>query len=316
MHASRLTFFSLLVVVSTLMGGCRGFTTQAQTPTPLSMEEALKLAPPPQLTGRVVYHLRIDDLYQVFAIDLESGDIKQLTFEGENLEPAWSPDGRQIAYACNRGGTKFELCLMNADGSNPQQLTQNEFNDWNPRWSPDGKFLVYTSSEFPYAHLHVLELATGVSRRLLVAEGNEGSGRWSPDGQRILYMSDRGGYFNLYAATPDGTRELKLTDFGRDDRGSWSPDGKQIVFVRTLVSSAIVSIVDLFIADADGKNPRQLTNDQLVEGWPTFSPDGKWILCARSMGEGEQLVVIPVAGGAVASLYEGGVLGSAPDWTP
>lgn len=279
-------------------------------------QEMAKLAPPPKLQGRVVYHLRVDDFYQIFVIDLASGIIKQLTFEGENIEPSWSPDGSKIAYACKKEGTKFELCLMNADGSGQHTLTQNDYNDWNPRWSPDGQFLVYSSSEFQYSHVHIFDLANKTSRRLVTATGNEGGGRWSPAGSQILFTADRGGYFNLYTCGTDGNQEKQLTDFGRDDHGAWSPDGKSIVFVRTISTAGISSIVDLFIIDANGQNPKQLTNDPLLENWPTFSPDGKWILFSRAMGSENQLLVIPVEGGTPAPLYSGGVIGDAPDWIP
>lgn len=313
--SKKALYLIMFVLVGILLWSC-GQPPSSLTATSEEPQISTQLAPAPKLTGRVVYHLRVDDLYQIFVIDLASGETRQLTFEGENIEPSWSPDGSKIAYACKKEGTKFELCLMNADGSDQHTLTQNDYNDWNPRWSPDGKSLVFSSSEFQYAHIHIFDLFTNTSQRLILPEGNEGGGRWAPDGSRILYTADRGGYLNLFIYDLQKNQEKALTDFGRDDRGSWSPDGNQIVFVRTLSTAGISSIVDLFLIDADGKNLRQLTDDLLLENWPTFSPDGKWILFSRSMGTENQLLVIPVEGGVPAPLFHSGVIGDAPDWTP
>ncbi|MGH8248634.1 MAG: hypothetical protein ACREUU_19670 [Gammaproteobacteria bacterium] len=61
----------------------------------------------------------------------------------EERGPAWSPDGARIAFMCRRGGQDFELCVMNADGSNQVQLTDNNVLDATPSWSPDGKTIVF-----------------------------------------------------------------------------------------------------------------------------------------------------------------------------
>lgn len=309
----RIALFCCLFLLIALFTGCNYQESPGISPT--FSADPPKLAPPPKLSGSVVYQSKVADIYQIFIVSLSTGEITQLTDEGENIEPAWSPDGTQIAYGCNKGN-KHEICVMDSKGSNEHILTKNSFNDWGPNWSPDGKKLVYVSSEVPYAHLMIMDMTTGASKRLLDKEGNEGSPRWSSDGNRILYMSDRGGRFNLYTVRPDGTDEIQVTNFGQDDRPSWSPDGKKIVFRRQTTESSIFSGSEIIVANSSGKNELQLTNNILTDDWPIFSPDGKWILYSAEMGSEPQLVVLPSTGGTPAPLVEGGVFGSAPQWKP
>jgi TolB protein len=61
----------------------------------------------------------------------------------EERAPAWSPDGKRIVYACRKGGTDFEICVMNADGTGQVQLTDNTVGDLTSSWSPDGKKIIF-----------------------------------------------------------------------------------------------------------------------------------------------------------------------------
>lgn len=283
-------------------------------PTP-SISTTEVVVDPPPLTGTVVFHRQTGDKNQIFKVDLATGETTQLTKEGDNIDPKWSPDGKQIAYASDQG-KKFELWLMDADGSNKRQLTQNDFNDWSPNWSPDGTKLVYDSNEVPYAHMYILDLATGTSKRLLNTPGNEGAPKWSPDGSKIIYMNDNEGYFNLFTVKPDGSDIVQITDFGQDDRPNWSRDGKKITFRRQTFASSFFSGSQVFVADADGKNAVQLTNNNAANDWPAFSPDGKWIVYAITWSAENYLQILPVGGGTPATLIPGGILGKSPDWKP
>jgi TolB protein len=61
----------------------------------------------------------------------------------EERAPAWSPDGTRIVFMCRRGGSDFEICVMNADGTGQVQLTDNAIQDLSPSWSPDGRKIVF-----------------------------------------------------------------------------------------------------------------------------------------------------------------------------
>jgi hypothetical protein len=104
---------------------------------------------------------------QVVVANQAGADAHELTFEGDNQDPAWSPDGRQIAFLSNREGG-FDLWVMNADGSDQHQVTRTGAKRANsPVWSPDGRWIAFNSTHletFPTRRatsLWRVELATG-----------------------------------------------------------------------------------------------------------------------------------------------------------
>ncbi len=82
------------------------------------------------------------EIYAMFADG--TGAPERLTFnEEEERAVSWSPDGNRIVFMCRRGGSDFEICVMNADGSGQVQLTDNTVLDATPTWSPDGQQIVF-----------------------------------------------------------------------------------------------------------------------------------------------------------------------------
>lgn len=315
----RVLCAGLLLIVT--LAACSTNAPAPATPTPAS---AAFVEPTPQVTvttpsglrGRILYHARQGSDNQVFVLDLETGRTTQLTQSGDNLEPAWSPDSRQIVFSCGVGDF-LQLCTMNADGTGRKQLTDRQSMNFGPDWSPDGKRIVFVSNEHkPYA-MYLLELETGQVRRVLPNQGNESAPKWSPDGSRILYAANRKMAFGqsfLYTVKPDGTDEKQVTTFGRDDRPAWSPDGKRIVFRREVFQSSLVSGVELMIQNLDGKDAIQLTSNRATDDWPEFSPDGAWIVYTTDAGNDTDLMVIPTAGGNPAPLLPNSIRGRAPRW--
>lgn len=156
----------------------------------------------------------------------------QLTFEpGLESEPAWSPDGRFVAYSSDQSGN-FDIWVRSVGEGNSIQVTSSPAHDWQPDWSPDGLSLVFRS-EREGGGLFVVP-ALGGSERKLCGFGYRP--RWSPDGSQILfYSSALSGVFKskIYViGSNGGTPREVLTDFASEFvsplRVAWHPDGHRL----------------------------------------------------------------------------------------
>ena len=138
---------------------------------------------------------------------------------------------------------------MNADGTNPINLTQSPAKlDSASSWSPDGKQIAFTSAE-PLKwnnglrwNIWVMEADGGNPRDLTNHDAEDRSPDWSPDGKQIAFASDRNrdwefennviGNWEVFVMSVNGANPINLTNhLATDDSPDWSPDGKRIAFV-------------------------------------------------------------------------------------
>jgi Tol biopolymer transport system component len=151
----------------------------------------------------------------------------------------FSPDGSRILFT-GFGLTRSYVGVMNADGSNPVNLTnQANSDDAFPAWSPDGSKIVFTSNRDGNNEIYVMDANGANLVRLTNAPKDDFAPSWSPDGKKIAFVSDRDnptGIYSIYVMNADGSNVRRLTnDRGNDYTPSWSPDGSKILFrsIRT-----------------------------------------------------------------------------------
>ena len=206
---------------------------------------------------------------ELFLMNADGTGIRQLTHDGGVDEfPAWSPDGRSIAYVDNRGtlmGCLVPQCLPHlfvldlADGK-ARQLIDGPVGWSPPSWNPDGTKIAFVSQ------------ASDGSGRLEVmsADGSNpshiagGSGSfvswpaWSPDGRQILFLQQaRRETAHLWTISPDGSNARDLLDTGADTnfgRPVWSPDATEIAYARI-----IDGVPQLRLIEADGSADHELS---------------------------------------------------------
>jgi len=188
--------------------------------------------------------------------DLSSYEaVKRLTFgQDSDFFPAWSPDATEIVFYGHRGGDNGQLYLMNADGSNVRNMSNNDVHESDPTWSVHGE-ITFESHLAGNADVWVMN-GDGTGRRNLTNHPSQDHfGDWSPDGEQIVFSSDRSGSENLYIMNRDGSELRQLTNSPEIDRWpTWSRDGNTIAFDRnTPAGSNVVTI------RPDGTGEKQLT---------------------------------------------------------
>jgi TolB protein len=220
---------------------------------------------------RVAFTRDIAGYAQVFVMDLRDHKVRMLTHAHANSGlPAWSPNGRLIAFATDRDAPGGDVIyVMNADGSEQRAVTHNlpRVNDAWPSWSPDGKRLVFARETGAGSAIYTVGLGgDGLKRLTRDASALDTQPAWSPDGKQIAFESD---VFllpgQIFAMRPDGTRRHQLTDptVGASSRPSWSSDGKLIVFM-----SSRDHHTDVWAMNSDGSHQVQLTRNHGFAGFP------------------------------------------------
>jgi Tol biopolymer transport system component len=129
-----------------------------------------------------------------------------------------------------------EIYIMEANGTNRFQLTNNQFTDDEPVWSPDGQHIAFASNRYGYQDIFVMDADGRNVIQLTSDESRDYSPSWSPDGTKIAFVSDRDGgreHSDIFAMNADGSEQTQLTDSdSRDLYPVWSPDGRKIAFAQ------------------------------------------------------------------------------------
>ncbi|TAJ16181.1 MAG: hypothetical protein EPO68_11510 [Planctomycetota bacterium] len=194
----------------------------------------------------------------------------------------FSADDTELVYQSNANGD-WDLFVCALDGSAVRPIVRSPAADITPVFSPDGARILFVSERDGQREVYVCARDGSDQRRLTENPAHDLHPVWSRDGARILFSSSRGNAspddYDLYSMRADGSDVRQITRGPDvDTYGSWSPDGTRIVTRRVLAGTSDNEVV---LLDADGSNPRNLSNDAAsYDGWPVWSPDGARIAFA------------------------------------
>lgn len=209
--------------------------------------------------------------YDIYTMNNDGTNQVRLTNNGgshTNWQPAWSPDGSQIAFSSDRVGGIQQIFVIQADGSQPSQLTADSAGGaFDPAWSSDGTRIAFTSYRSGMPEIFVMNADGTSETRLtdhLILSAQHPA--WSPDGTRIAFINYNGGYPEVYVMDADGTNATQLTDSTLNAQNpAWSRDGTRILFTGVRHGAE-----DLFLVNPNGTGITPITGSRANER------DGDW----------------------------------------
>ena len=215
----------------------------------------------------------------IWVLDLVRGVRTRLTFGPvANVNPAWSPDGKWIAYTSSRNG-QFDLYRKHADGSGAEELLSSDAQQTAvDSWSPDGKTLIYSRS-VPGGNaweIWALPLEGERKPRLILQRGN--SGRLSPDSHWLAYDSIESGTVEVYVEAFGGGQGKWQVSANGGSLPKWSKDGKELYFVDPTFSIFAVPVKNVGGALQFGSAQALVRNWSGPQVIYDVAPDGKRVL--------------------------------------
>lgn len=262
----------------------------------------------------------------IYTICPDGSELVNLTDQWlADFDPAWSPDGKRIAFATLRSGNASHIYIMDADGKFPQRLTEDYEND-RPFWLPNGHEIAFRTYDggslwwwriFDLDTYQVTDLSSPTEDYFYPAQA------WSPDGQYLAYMSlveqeaRNDGSSQIHVKNLSTSIDTALTnDIWANISPFWSKDSQRLGFFSE--RDGIYDLFALYVINLDGSGLKRVTEPEFsVNVVGTWSPDGQEIALGNSAAM-HNIYIVKVETGEVRKLLElpDEVSASSPAWQP
>lgn len=268
--------------------------------------------------------------YAVCVMKSDGSEKRRVTERLTTTDPAWSPDGRQIAFTRNEDVGEFttftdnDVFVMDADGGNVRQLTpeRDGSSSSQPAWSPDGRHIAYvrgqsTASEvvaataLAFGEVRVMD-AEGGETTTLTRDEPDATPAWSPDGREIVFvrghdLNKASGDMDIFIVDVAGgtARPLTRTPHSLESAPTWSPDGSRVAFARSWSGSAFTGKAAIVVINHDGSGESLLLEHKLYSETSyglSWSPDGRSIALETGTLECTVIATVEIRTGSLRRL--------------
>ena len=262
---------------------------------------------------RIAYVVRSGRRHTLHVTDAD-GEGGQIALNSPEpiISPAWSPDGKELAYVSFES-QKAVVWVQNLTSGERRQIANFRGSNSAPAWSPDGRELVLTLSTAGIAQLFVMPREGGTPRRLTSSNAIDTEAVYAPDGRTVYFVSDRGGGPQIYRVGIGGGAPERVTFSGAHNISpAISPDGRLLAYVARQGGGAFkLALLDL----AGGGAPRLLTDTSDDES-PSFAPNGRLIVYTSRERGRDVLMTTTLDGKIKTRLVSTGADMLEPAWGP
>jgi Tol biopolymer transport system component len=256
----------------------------------------------------------------LYVINADGSGLRKLADDPRHAlwGPAWSPDGRQIVVtyvSLDPQQMQNQLYLIDADGTNPRQLTRNDRGNFFATWSPDSTRLAFISqqgSQNETAEIYTINADGSDERRLTNNMVWDYGATWSPDGQQIAFGSQQGGSWQIWLMNADGSNQRPLPMSAHGNAPRWSPDGRFIVLKSDREGND-----NIYVITPDGSEQRNVTHDPSINNTPSWSPDSQKVVFWSDREGTPAIFAVNRDGSGLLNLTHGsGLDAQFPSWSP
>ncbi len=256
----------------------------------------------------------------IWSIDSDGANLMRMSNgTGIAMSPAWSPDGRRMAYLELRDYAGV-LVLQNPMTGARQTVPRPSGGGQaaTPSFSPDGSTLAFAMNTEAGTDIYAVDIARMCCVRQLTASGKLADNMnpaYSPDGRRIAFMSTRPGRGQIYVMDADGANQRSLVPFDGTAAGAsyapdWSPDGNRVAFHRDIAGGRHVMVYDFGTGQATAYTSIGRNEDA------SWAPDSRHLVFRSSRSRGDQLWVLDIESGNTRQLTNMNGATRLPAWSP